>query len=108
MKYYLNVLQNYAVFNGRANRAEFWYFFLYHLLIAFVLGRIGAILTIDLLSIYFPAMLIPSIAVSVRRMHDAGKSGWYALIPFYNIVLAVSEGTKGENKYGNPHAAFAY
>lgn len=108
MKYYLNALQNYAVFNGRADRAEFWYYFLYFLLIAFVVGRMGAILNVDLLSIYYPAMLIPSLAVSVRRMHDTGKSGWYALIPFYNIVLAVSEGTKGENKYGGQHTSFAY
>jgi uncharacterized membrane protein YhaH (DUF805 family) len=46
------------------------------------------------------AVLIPSIAVGVRRMHDVGKSGWFLLIPIYNLILALSEGEKGDNKYG--------
>jgi uncharacterized membrane protein YGL010W len=46
------------------------------------------------------ALLIPSIAVAVRRMHDVGKSGWYCLIPFYNLVLACTEGNSGTNQYG--------
>lgn len=46
------------------------------------------------------AMLAPSIAVAVRRMHDVGKSGWFVLIPIYNLVLAVTEGDKGTNEYG--------
>ena len=46
------------------------------------------------------AVLIPGIAVAVRRMHDVGKSGWFALIPIYNIILALSEGDQGDNAYG--------
>jgi uncharacterized membrane protein YhaH (DUF805 family) len=45
-------------------------------------------------------MLAPSIAVAVRRMHDVGKSGWFVLIPIYNLVLAVTEGNKRTNEYG--------
>ena len=46
------------------------------------------------------ALLIPSLAVAVRRMHDVGKSGWFLLVPIYNLILALTEGTKGENEYG--------
>tara|TARA_B110000459_G_scaffold179685_1_gene205868 strand:- start:986 stop:1153 length:168 start_codon:yes stop_codon:yes gene_type:complete len=48
-------------------------------------------------------VLIPGIAVAVRRMHDVGKSGWFILIPIYNIILAFTDGDSGDNKYGpNP------
>jgi len=53
-----------------------------------------------LMRIFELAMLIPSIAVGVRRMHDIGKSGWFLLIPIYNIVLCCRNGTSGDNKYG--------
>jgi uncharacterized membrane protein YhaH (DUF805 family) len=45
-------------------------------------------------------LLIPSIAVAVRRMHDVGKSGWFVLIPIYGLILACTQGVKGENEYG--------
>jgi uncharacterized membrane protein YhaH (DUF805 family) len=54
----------------------------------------------DLAQLYTLAILLPSIAIGVRRMHDVGKSGWFLLIPIYNFILAVSEGEKGENQYG--------
>lgn len=107
MNWYLEVLKKYAVFNGRARRKEYWMFFLFNLIIAFVLGLIEGIANINptsddsiLASIYQLAILIPSIAVGVRRMHDVGKSGWFLLIPIYNLILACTEGTKGENEYG--------
>ena len=56
--------------------------------------------TTILSNIYTLAVLIPGIAVAVRRMHDVGKSGWYVLIPIYNLVLACTEGTSGDNEYG--------
>ena len=102
MNYYLKVLQNYATFNGRARRSEYWYFILFNLIISFVIGLAEGIIESTLLSsIYSLAVLIPSIAVGVRRMHDVGKSGWFLLIPIYNLILAVTEGEKGENQYGN-------
>jgi len=101
MNYYLKVLQNYATFTGRARRSEYWYFFLFNLIISFVLGFVGGIMdTTVLANIYSLVVLIPSIAVGVRRMHDVGKSGWFILIPIYNFILALSEGEKGENEYG--------
>jgi uncharacterized membrane protein YhaH (DUF805 family) len=51
-------------------------------------------------SIYSIAVLIPGIAVAIRRMHDVGKSGWFILIPIYNLILAVTEGQRGPNEYG--------
>ena len=50
--------------------------------------------------IYIFAVMIPSLAVAVRRMHDVGKSGWYMLIPIYSFILAITEGEKGTNQYG--------
>ena len=101
MNYYLKVLQNYATFSGRARRSEYWYFALFNAIIAFVLTFVGLQMGTTVLSnIYSLAILIPSIAVGVRRMHDVGKSGWFLLIPIYNLILACTDGVKGENEYG--------
>jgi len=101
MNYYLKVLQNYATFNGRARRSEYWYFVLFNIIIAIAFGFVcGLIRVPDLAYLYNLAILIPSISVGVRRMHDVGKSGWFLLIPIYNLILTVTEGEKGENKYG--------
>ena len=54
-----------------------------------------------LTDIYSLAILIPSLAVGVRRMHDVGKSGWFLLIPIYSLILAITEGNKGGNQYGS-------
>jgi uncharacterized membrane protein YhaH (DUF805 family) len=101
MKYYLEVLKKYADFNGRARRKEYWMFFLLNMIISYSLMFIDVYFeTLFINSIYSLVVLIPSIAVGVRRMHDAGKSGWYLLIPIYNLVLACTEGDFGQNKYG--------
>jgi uncharacterized membrane protein YhaH (DUF805 family) len=101
MNYYFKVLQNYANFNGRARRSEYWYFVLFNVIFSFVIGFISGLIGVEILgTVYTFAVLLPSIAVAVRRMHDVGKSGWFILIPIYNLVLAVTEGTKGENEYG--------
>jgi uncharacterized membrane protein YhaH (DUF805 family) len=101
MNYYLKVLQNYATFSGRARRSEYWYFFLFNVIIAFVLGFVGGLTKMPIIStIYTLAVLIPGIAVGVRRMHDVGKSGWFLLIPIYNLILACTDGVKGDNEYG--------
>ena len=104
MNYYFKVLKNYATFSGRARRKEYWMFVLFNTIFAFVFGFVcGLIGFPDLAQLYTLAILLPSIAVGVRRMHDVGKSGWFLLIPIYNFILAVSEGEKGENQYGtNP------
>jgi uncharacterized membrane protein YhaH (DUF805 family) len=101
MKYYLKVLQNYAIFKGRASRSEYWYFVLFNVIFSIVLGFVSGIVDLPILyTIYSLALLIPSIAVAVRRMHDVGKSGWFILIPIYDLILACTQGVKGENEYG--------
>ncbi|MBF0567754.1 MAG: DUF805 domain-containing protein [Nitrospirae bacterium] len=107
MNWYLTVLKKYAVFSGRARRKEYWMFVLFNFLIIIALSVVGDILDFRLLSsIYQLAVLVPSIAAGFRRVHDVGKSGWFLLIPIYNLILACTEGTKGDNKYGaDPKAA---
>jgi uncharacterized membrane protein YhaH (DUF805 family) len=101
MNYFTTVLKKYAVFTGRARRAEYWYFTLFSSIISIVLSGIGAAMDTPLISsLYSFAVLIPSLAVAVRRVHDVGKSGWFILIPIYNLILFVTEGDHGPNEYG--------
>lgn len=108
MNYYLLVLKKYAVFSGRSRRAEYWYFALFNFIVASLLGLIEGVLGIApgtdeslLANIYQLAVFIPSIAVAIRRMHDVNKSGWFLLIPIYNLILLVTDGSKGDNEYGS-------
>lgn len=97
------VFENYANFNGRARRSEYWYFALLNIIISLVLSFVLTFISPTLglaANLYSLAVLIPSIAVGIRRMHDVGKSGWYILIPIYNLILACTEGEKGSNQYG--------
>jgi uncharacterized membrane protein YhaH (DUF805 family) len=91
MNWYLEVLKKYAVFNGRARRKEYWMFFLFNTIIivvvGFVEGLVGSPDVIVLL--YSLATLIPGIAVSVRRLHDIGRSGWWLLIAFVPLIGAI-------------------
>ncbi len=102
MNYYLAVLKKYAEFNGRARRSEYWYFVLFNILISGMFLFISTYTPVFMFGyyIYRIAIIIPSIAVSVRRMHDVNKSGWFVLIPIYNIILACTAGTAGTNEYG--------
>ena|SRR5713101_163256 len=81
MNWYVKALENYAVFSGRAQRAEYWYFYLYNLLIVLVLEIFDYFLRLPLLEgLYALAILIPSIAVTTRRLHDTDRSGWWQLL----------------------------
>jgi len=109
LEWYLKVVkEKYANFEGRARRSEYWYFALVNIIISVILGVIDSVIGISVLGgIYSLAVLVPSIAVGVRRMHDIGKSGWYllvALIPIAGIiwllVLLCKEGDTGPNEYG--------
>lgn len=118
MNWYLQVLKKYAVFSGRARRQEYWMFVLINLIISIILSIIDNIMGLAgpespygiISSIYLLFVLIPSIAVGVRRLHDIGKSGWMLLIAFipligaiWLIVLFVKDSDSGENEYGpNP------
>ena len=118
MKWYFKALKNYANFKGRARRKEFWMFFLFHFLIYLSLSAILIAIWLNvriantlywnlrfgfgwLIQIYVLALIIPSFAVGVRRLHDTGHSGWYIFIPIYNLYLQCKEGDIGENKYGH-------
>lgn len=102
MKYYLKAFENYTNFEGRARRKEYWMFFLFNLIFSYSLTFLDLfVLKTGFINlIYSLILLLPSIAVGVRRMHDVGKSGWYILIPIYNLILAATEGDKGSNEYG--------
>lgn len=106
MKYFVKALQNYANFKGRATRPEYWYFYLFYFIIS-VGGRIGVYFFEFswLGTILVLPLIIPFLAVGVRRMHDVDKSGWYILIPIYNLILHATRGTEGDNRYGpDPNA----
>ena len=107
MYWYLQVLKRYAVFKGRARRKEYWMFFLVSLIIAVVLGFVEGVAGIApesdesvLANVYSLAILLPAIAVGVRRMHDTDHSGWWLLVPIVNFVFGVQEGQRGENRFG--------
>lgn len=118
MNWYLEALKKYAVFSGRARRKEYWYFFLFNLIVSilfvvidFAIGTINTETGIGLLSgIYTLAVLIPGISVTVRRLHDTDRSGWWffiALIPVIGsivlLIFMVLDSTSGDNEYGpNP------
>lgn len=111
-EYYLEVWRKYAVFSGRARRAEYWYFQLTNFLIVIVAQMVMGFVSFtdggaDMLGmfglvyfLYNVALLVPSIAAGVRRLHDSNKSGWWLLVPFYNLYLLIRRGTDGENYYG--------
>ena len=108
MDWYLKVLKQYADFSGRARRKEYWMFALFNMIFAIVAMILDNVLGIaiegigygPLYGLYALAMLIPGLAVGVRRMHDVGKSGWFILIPIYNLILACTDGVQGDNEYG--------
>lgn len=111
MQEYIDVIKKYAVISGRATRREYWMFVLYNALISIALCIITAIADATaLMAVYYIFVLIPSICVSVRRLHDTGHSGWWLLISLVplvgGIVLLVFyclDSQKGGNQYGpNP------
>ena len=95
--------KKYATFTGRATRSEYWYFALFTLIVQLLANAIGIAAGSEaIIWLVYLAFFIPSIAVTVRRMHDVDKSGWFQLIPIYNIILAVTAGTTGANRFGDP------
>jgi len=97
-------LKKYATFSGRARRKEYWYFVLVYMLaavvmgiLAAILGRAGAILT----SVFYLGVIIPSLAVGVRRMHDTDRSGWWLIVPIAGFVFLCLEGQRAPNRFGD-------
>jgi len=108
VQWYLKVVkENYANFSGRARRSEFWYFMLVNFIISAILGVIDSVTGIGFLAaIYGLAVLVPSIAVGVRRLHDIDKEtimivlAFIPVVNFYVIYLWTIEGVRGPNKFG--------
>ncbi len=104
MNWYLKVLKQYADFKGRARRKEYWMFVLFNAIISWTLQILAIVTKVEafgyVAGIYSIAMLVPALAVAVRRLHDTGKSGWFYLIPIYNLILLCTNGEEGENQYG--------
>jgi uncharacterized membrane protein YhaH (DUF805 family) len=124
MEWMLMPLKRYADFSGRSRRKEYWMFILFMVLVYLALGvlltvlglsgdedgslfNVGGGATIIILLLFGLAVIIPSIAVQVRRFHDQDKSGWFVLlnlIPYLGgiivLVFMCLEGTKGPNRYG--------
>jgi uncharacterized membrane protein YhaH (DUF805 family) len=116
MNWYLGVFKKYTVFSGRAQRAEYWYFVLFNMIVGVGLALIDqATGTLDqdtgvglLGGLYSLAVLLPSLAVSVRRLHDTDRSGWWLfilLIPVIGaialLIFFVQDSTAGTNEYGD-------
>jgi len=120
VNWYLTVLKKYAVFSGRSRRTEYWMFALFSTLIAFGLIILDTMAGFAnktagfgaLTAVYMLATFIPGFAVSVRRLHDIGRSAWWLLIGIVPLIgglvlliFTVTDGERGENRYGpNPKA----
>lgn len=106
------LVQKYAKFDGRAMRSEYWWFVLFSFIASLVLAIIDWVLGVQLLqNIYSLAVLIPSLAVGARRLHDIGKSGWWQLIALTVIGILlliywyVQPSDPNSNTYGPPPVA---
>jgi len=112
MNWYIGCFKKYADFSGRARRTEYWMFILFNMIASFVIGfvdgfaGIGGILSLA----YFLVILIPSLSVLIRRLHDTGRSDWWCLISIIPVigwiavfVFLVLDSEPGMNQYGkNP------
>lgn len=110
MTWFLEALKKYAVFNGRARRKEYWMYMLFYTIIAAGItifeGAIGAYGLISLLGSLF--FFLPSLSVTIRRLHDINKSGFWFFIslipligPIWLLILVCQEGTSGPNCFGD-------
>ena len=123
MKWYLKVIKQYADFSGRARRIEYWMYLLFNIIFLFAAAILDNILGLKfspeipygfIYMIYALAVFIPGLAVTVRRLHDVDKIGWFVLLAFIPLVGAIwllilycTEGTPGTNQYGvNPKENF--
>jgi len=120
MEWMLLPYRRYFDFSGRSRRKEYWMFYLFivivYLLLSIIMGMGtptidpvtgellggGALFTIGmaLLGIFALGTIIPSLAVSIRRMHDQNRSGWWILCPIANIIFLFIDGTAGTNRFG--------
>jgi uncharacterized membrane protein YhaH (DUF805 family) len=118
MRWYLKAVKQWDDFKGRARRKEYWFFMLFYALLAMVCGFVDVVLGTwndakgygPILALFNFAMLLPLLAVSIRRLHDTGRSGWWYLVwfipaigPFVFLGFMFLDSKPGENEYGpNP------
>ena len=110
MDYYLNVLRQWKNFDGRSSKKEYWIFILVNFVITIALTIVEQVFFRGsgvISSLYGLFVLIPGIAVAIRRLHDVGKSGWMQLVIFipligwiWILILMVKDGEIGRNQYG--------
>ncbi len=114
MNWYIDVLKKYAVFKGRARRKEYWIFIVFNMFFSLVLSQADQMLGFydakmgigTLGVIYAAAVFLPTLAVTVRRIHDTDRSGWWALLGVVplgviaRLILQAFDGTKGDNRFG--------
>ncbi|MFI0937342.1 DUF805 domain-containing protein [Streptomyces sp. NPDC021020] len=108
MRWYIRALRKYADFDGRARRKEYWMYTLFTVIGFLVVGYVKLKMSSEIpYYTYLFAFLIPSTAVTCRRLHDIGKSGWFALLGFIPLigviimlVFTTTEGDRGRNAYG--------
>lgn len=109
MEWYLKCLRQYADFNGRARRKEYWLFCLFNFIFAFIAGLLDVLIGNTIVTpLYTLFVLVPGISVTVRRLHDVGKSGWFyfiSLIPIIGaiwlFVLLCSDSQEVDNVWGS-------
>jgi len=91
-------LKKYVDFQGRATRNEFWSFFVFFYLVTLIAGDINGIMRTDAVGTFaVGALLLPYLAVAVRRLNDVGKNGWFILVPIYNFILLCTPSVQDES-----------
>ena len=127
-RYFLDTVKNkYTKFDGRASRSEFWYFALFYFIINVILVLIDTFIINPMLGatasqmgqggflqiIFALALLLPTIAIAVRRLHDIGKSGWWYLLAFIPLIgllvllyFFILDSQPGTNPYGHNPQSF--
>jgi len=83
-------LSRFATFNGRATRKEFWLFVLFYYSMSLLGSFFDVVFSVSFGSLLTIVLIVPYISCAARRMHDVGKSGWFMIVPFYNLILALS------------------
>jgi uncharacterized membrane protein YhaH (DUF805 family) len=110
--------KNYAVFSGRVVRSAYWYFYLFTVIVSVVINTLGGVTgssAFQILSILWAlAVILPTLGLLIRRLHDANHAGWWifiALVPIVGIIVLIvflaTAGTQGDNRYGPPVVAVA-
>ncbi|WP_345852246.1 DUF805 domain-containing protein [Shewanella algae] len=109
MEHFIGAIKKYADFTGRARRTEYWMFTLFYIIFSLVVSAIDYALGTTVLGlIYSLGLLLPSIAVAARRLHDTDRSGWWQLLAFIPIigwivllVFYCQDSEVGENRFGS-------